>query len=103
MIASEFPIINYKLENRLLKKIIFKVKLEIYNGRAEKVVEIAPKIKVKEKELLSETRPTTCKYCGAEVFFYQNEYGSKVFFYLRIPWTKHECEEYLNFKEKSRK
>lgn len=98
---------NNKLQARekdTPKKIIFKIKLEIYNGKAEKVVEIAPKIKVREKELLSETRPTTCKYCGAEVFFYQNEYGSKVFFdHLGIPWTKHECEEYLNFKEKSRK
>jgi hypothetical protein len=36
------------------------------------------------------TRPTTCSYCGAEVYFYQSPYGGKVFFdRLGRPWPKH--------------
>jgi len=37
--------------------------------------------------------PSTCKYCGQEVYFYANEYGSRVFFdELGPPWPKHCCE-----------
>lgn len=37
--------------------------------------------------------PNTCKYCGQDVYFYANEYGSRVFFeILGKPWTKHLCE-----------
>lgn len=33
-----------------------------------------------------------CPVCGAPVFFYRNEYGSKVFFdELGPPWPKHPC------------
>lgn len=33
-----------------------------------------------------------CPVCGAEVFFYQNEFGSKVYFdELGPPWPKHPC------------
>lgn len=33
-----------------------------------------------------------CPKCGREVFFYQNEHGSKVFFdELGWPWPKHGC------------
>lgn len=47
-------------------------------------------------QLEAETRPTICSYCGAEVYYYQNERGSKVFFnQLGAPWEKHECKEYL--------
>jgi hypothetical protein len=34
----------------------------------------------------------TCRYCNASVFYYENEYGSKVFFdELGWPWPKHSC------------
>lgn len=43
----------------------------------------------------SRTIPTRCPYCGAKVFFYTNEYGSKVFFdELGPPWPIHSCPEY---------
>jgi hypothetical protein len=33
-----------------------------------------------------------CRYCGASVFYYENEHGSKVFFdELGWPWPKHSC------------
>jgi hypothetical protein len=33
-----------------------------------------------------------CKFCGDPIFFYQNPYGSKVFFdSLGKPWPKHKC------------
>lgn len=35
-----------------------------------------------------------CPLCGAEVFFYQNEHGSRVFFdELGPPWPKHPCTD----------
>lgn len=38
--------------------------------------------------------PTYCPVCGQEVFFYQNAYGSKVFFdELGPPWPKHPCTD----------
>lgn len=34
----------------------------------------------------------TCPQCGARVYFYQNEFGSKVYFdHLGPPWPKHPC------------
>ncbi|MBS0645305.1 MAG: hypothetical protein JSR97_01770 [Verrucomicrobia bacterium] len=44
-------------------------------------------------EYFSTTNPNAiCKYCGATIFFYQNSYGSKVFFdALGKPWSKHKC------------
>ena len=36
----------------------------------------------------------TCPVCGADVYFYQNEYGSRVFFdELGPPWPKHPCTD----------
>ena len=36
----------------------------------------------------------TCPVCGARVFFYQNEFGSRVFFDdLGPPWPKHPCTD----------
>ncbi len=33
-----------------------------------------------------------CPVCGAEVFFYSNEFGSRVYFDdLGPPWPKHPC------------
>lgn len=38
----------------------------------------------------------TCPVCGAQVFFYQNESGSKVYFdELGPPWPKHPCTDLL--------
>lgn len=35
-----------------------------------------------------------CPVCGASVFFYQNEYGSRVFFdKLGFDWPKHPCTD----------
>jgi hypothetical protein len=35
-----------------------------------------------------------CPVCGAEVFFYQNQHGSRVFFdELGPPWPKHPCTD----------
>lgn len=35
-----------------------------------------------------------CPVCGAEVFFYSNEFGSKVYFDdLGPPWPKHPCTD----------
>jgi hypothetical protein len=44
-------------------------------------------------EYFSTTNPNAiCKFCGCKIFFYQNSYGSKVFFdELGKPWTKHNC------------
>jgi hypothetical protein len=39
-----------------------------------------------------------CPVCRAEVFFYQNEYGSRVFFdRLGPPWPKHPCTDNSRF------
>lgn len=36
--------------------------------------------------------PTTCRWCGAEVYVYTNEFGSFVVFdELGWPWPKHDC------------
>lgn len=35
---------------------------------------------------------TNCPHCGANVFFYWNEYGSRVYFdCIGLPWDKHPC------------
>ena len=40
-----------------------------------------------------------CPVCGKSVFFYQNEYGSRVYFdELGPPWPKHPCTD--NFAER---
>lgn len=39
-------------------------------------------------------RNATCPVCGIKVFYYQNEYGSRVFFDdLGPPWPKHPCTD----------
>ena len=46
----------------------------------------------------SRTIPTRCRFCGAEVFYYEDQFGSKVFFdELGPPWPKHPCAEYEAF------
>jgi len=41
----------------------------------------------------SEVKPVTCWFCGQTIFFYSNQFGSKVFFdRLGKPWPKHSCE-----------
>jgi len=40
------------------------------------------------------TYPTTCRYCGAEVFYFSCDCGCKVFFdALGPPWPRHQCAE----------
>ncbi len=38
-------------------------------------------------------RPTTCRYCGASVYFVRHNGGSVWFDELGPPWPKHECFE----------
>lgn len=43
---------------------------------------------------LDTTHSTKCPVCGAPVFFYQNDSGSRVFFdSLGDPWPKHPCTD----------
>src|SRR5687768_10788122 len=43
----------------------------------------------------------TCPICGAAVYFYQSEYGGRVFFdELGPPWPKHPCTNTYNSKLK---
>ena len=45
-------------------------------------------------------RPTKCRYCGEEVFFYKSPYGGMVFFnLLQPPWDKHDCIGYGSTKK----
>ncbi|MEQ1514892.1 MAG: hypothetical protein ABL931_00215 [Usitatibacteraceae bacterium] len=40
------------------------------------------------------TPNATCPVCGARVFFYQNDFGSRVYFDdLGPPWPKHPCTD----------
>ena len=42
----------------------------------------------------SKTYPTTCRYCGEQVFFFTCDCGCKVFFdSLGPPWPTHNCIE----------
>lgn len=52
----------------------------------------------KLKKAFSFTIPNAkCPVCGDSVFFYQNEYGSRVFFdELGPPWPKHPCTDNSN-------
>jgi hypothetical protein len=44
-----------------------------------------------------------CPVCGAPVFFYQNEFGSRVYFdELGPPWPKHPCTDRSPAKQRSR-
>lgn len=77
----------------------FPVKLEIIDGNTENVVTLENNVTIKVTELLSETKPINCRFCGMKVYYYENKTGSKVFFEgLGKPWIKHECKEYLEFK-----
>ena len=53
----------------------------------------------KRRRVERRTYPTHCRYCGKDVFYHENEYGSRVFFEdLGKPWPKHRCREYLNWR-----
>lgn len=44
-----------------------------------------------------------CPVCGEPVFFYQNEFGSRVYFdELGPPWPKHPCTDNPEYRGKSR-
>ena len=51
----------------------------------------------------SYTNPNAiCPVCGEPVFFYQNSYGSRVFFdELGPPWPKHPCTDNGNLPQKN--
>jgi len=51
----------------------------------------------------SETIPNAfCPVCNAKVFFYQNIYGSRVFFdSLGKPWPKHPCTDNAEYSTKN--
>lgn len=73
-------------------------KVTIYRNSIETLIEFPGpnNFRINEDKLISEIKPIICKYCGAEIYFYQNEYGSKVCFnQLGKPWERHECKEYL--------
>ena len=45
-----------------------------------------------------------CPVCGESVFFYRNEYGSRVFFdELGPPWPKHPCTDQSDLERRSKK
>ncbi|WP_188527423.1 hypothetical protein [Sinisalibacter lacisalsi] len=47
-----------------------------------------------QTDLRQVTFQTTCPLCGGACYYYENEFGSKVWFdELGIPWTKHPCFE----------
>ena len=55
------------------------------------------KRKLNTQAIKRKTHPTTCKYCRKDVFYHQNDRGSKVFFNeLGKPWDLHRCAEYLS-------
>ena len=46
--------------------------------------------------------PTRCGYCRQQIFYYENERGSKVFFdSLGPPWPKHRCAQYTDSQKSS--
>jgi hypothetical protein len=46
----------------------------------------------------------TCPVCGDRVYFYRNEFGSRVYFDdLGPPWPKHPCTDSAAYTERSRK
>ena len=52
-----------------------------------------PRANVPERK----TYPRQCRYCGADIFYHTNEYGSRVLFDdLGSPWPRHECWEFSN-------
>ncbi len=45
----------------------------------------------------SKTSERLCPYCGEDVVYYENSYGSRVFFEdFGKPWDKHGCREFLD-------
>lgn len=52
-------------------------------------------LELRQKARASFTTPNaTCPVCGALVFFYQNDFGSRVYFDdLGPPWPKHPCTD----------
>jgi hypothetical protein len=67
---------------------------------------IARKLAPKRRQLSlqSFTKPTICDICRAECFYYENEYGSKVFFdELGPPWPKHDHDACIKHQQKKPK
>jgi hypothetical protein len=62
-------------------------------GLPVEAVSIDREVRTRKPESL--TIPNArCPVCGASVFFYQNEYGSRVFFdSLGFDWPKHPCTD----------
>lgn len=92
---------NYYTNKKKINPIpkVFPVESIIIGRNIEKFVILENDIAIKEKVLFSETKPVNCNFWGMKVYYYKNNIGSKVFFeHLGIPWIKHECKEYLKFK-----
>lgn len=58
-----------------------------------------------EKVASSYVNPNAeCPVCGDSVYFYQNEFGSRVYFDdLGPPWPKHPCTDSADYHTRSRK
>jgi hypothetical protein len=63
------------------------------NWNASNLISNKGTISSYQPDYFSFTNPNaTCPICGCKVYYYQNCYGSKVFFdELGKPWTKHAC------------
>jgi hypothetical protein len=70
------------------------------SGSLRSSISLRKKVKKRQKRLRERTKlvesftipNVSCPECGASVFYYENEYGSKVFFdELGPPWPKHPC------------
>ena len=65
-------------------------------------IEVNKSKKAKERYEVSKTYPTKCPGCGKDVYYYENDNGSQVFFNaLGDPWPKHDCRR--NAKQSSAK
>ncbi len=73
---------------------------QLNNNKPKKALVIKAETNVarKGKIVRSFTIPNAkCPVCNDKVFFYQNEYGSKVYFdELGPPWPKHPCTDSMN-------
>ena len=49
----------------------------------------------------TKTRPSRCKHCGTQVYYFSCDHESQVFFEkLGEPWPIHDCKEYRNAQHK---
>lgn len=61
-------------------------------GGVTRYIEVGKSKRVKENYELSKTHPTKCPGCGRDVFYYENDNGSQVYFEaLGDSWPKHDC------------